>query len=78
MQQQLLHHHTTQVAGNQVQPAVAHMHASGIHQHKTWHTAPTIRAVHRQAAVEAAAAALPLPQLPQNHPATQHSEEIQM
>lgn len=76
MQQLQHHHHTIQAAGNQVQLAVAHMPVSGIHLHKIWHTALTTPRVHHQAPMVAAAAALHQPQLPQNHPLTQHSKEI--
>lgn len=54
------HHRTIQAAGNQVQPAVVHMHVSGIHRHKISPTVRTIRA-HRRLAVVVRQRRLPHP-----------------
>lgn len=61
------HHHTIQVAGNQVPLAVVHMPVSGIHRHKIWPTAHTIQAEHHPAT----AVAHHQPQPPQSHPPIQ-------
>lgn len=65
--QRLLHHHTIQVAGNQVLQAAAHMHAFGmIHLVKIWLIA-LITAATRQSATAAADH-----QLLQNRPPIPH------